>query len=71
VLLGGIASRLDPGARLTFGLGAVSASFGFFFALGYGARLLTPLFARPAAWRWLDTGVGVTMWLLAFWLLRG
>ena len=71
VLLGGIASRLDPGARLAFGLGAAGASFGFFFALGYGARLLTPLFARPAAWRWLDSGVGVTMWLLAYWLLRG
>lgn len=71
VLLGGIASRLEPGARVAFGFGAVSASFGFFFALGYGARLLTPLFARPAAWRWLDLGVGVTMWLLAFWLVRG
>ncbi len=68
VLLGGIASRHAPAARITFGLGATLASFGFFFALGYGARLLTPLFARPAAWRWLDAGVGLTMWLLAFWL---
>ena len=71
VLLGGIASRLAPPARIAFGLGAALASFGFFFALGYGARLLTPLFARPAAWRWLDAGVGVTMWLLAFWLASG
>jgi len=71
VLLGGIASRHAPAARIAFGLGAALASFGFFFALGYGARLLTPLFARPAAWRWLDAGVGVTMWLLAFWLAAG
>jgi L-lysine exporter family protein LysE/ArgO len=71
VLLGGIASRLVPGDRLLFGLGAATASFVFFFALGYGARLLAPLFARPVAWRWLDLGVGLTMWLLAFWLVRG
>ena len=71
VLLGGIASRHAPAARIAFGLGAALASFGFFFALGYGARLLTPLFARPAAWRWLDAGVGLTMWLLAFWLAAG
>ena len=69
VLLGGIASRLEPLARVAFGVGAASASFAFFFALGYGARLLSPLFARPAAWRWLDAGVGLTMWLLAIWLL--
>ena len=69
VLLGGIASRLEPLARVAFGVGAAFASFAFFFALGYGARLLSPLFARPAAWRWLDAGVGVTMWLLAIWLL--
>ena len=47
------------------------ASFGFFFALGYGARLLTPLFARPAAWPSLDAGVGLTIWLLAFWPATG
>ena len=43
----------------------------FFLALGDCARLLTPLFARSAAWRWLDAGVGVTMWLLAVWLASG
>ena len=43
----------------------------FFFALGYGARLLRPLFARPAAWRVLDLGVAVTMWLLALGLALG
>jgi L-lysine exporter family protein LysE/ArgO len=71
VLLGGIASRFAPPDRLLFGLGAMTASFVFFFSLGYGARLLAPLFARPAAWRWLDLGVGLTMWLLAFWLVEG
>lgn len=71
VLLGGIASRYAPPDRMLFGLGAATASFAFFFSLGYGARLLAPLFARPAAWRWLDLGVGATMWLLAYWLVAG
>jgi L-lysine exporter family protein LysE/ArgO len=37
----------------------------FFFALGYGARLLRPLFAKPAAWRVLDILIGITMLALA------
>ena len=71
VLLGGIAARYAPFDRTLFALGAMTASFAFFFSLGYGARLLAPLFERPAAWRWLDLGVGLTMWLLALWLLLG
>ncbi|MCB2127651.1 MAG: amino acid transporter [Rhodobacteraceae bacterium] len=64
VLIGSVAAQY-PGARLEFGLGAVLASFVFFFALGYGARLLAPLFARPAAWRVLDLIVGAIMWSIA------
>jgi L-lysine exporter family protein LysE/ArgO len=37
----------------------------WFFALGYGARLLTPIFARPAAWRILDILIGLVMWSIA------
>ena len=66
----GSPSRLAPGDGCCSASAPRSASFAFFFALGYGARLLAPLFARPAAWRWLDLGVGLTMWLLAFWLHR-
>lgn len=43
------------------GAGALTASCLFFGALGYGARGLAPVFARPAAWRVLDAVVGVTM----------
>ncbi|HEX5934539.1 MAG TPA: LysE family transporter, partial [Pseudorhizobium sp.] len=48
---------------------AVAASFVWFFSLGYGARLLAPLFARPAAWRVLDLLIGMVMSLLALALL--
>ncbi len=63
VLIGSVASQYDN--RLAFGLGAVTASFVFFFSLGYGARALAPLFARPTAWRILDAGIAVLMWTIA------
>ncbi|MCX8999065.1 LysE/ArgO family amino acid transporter [Rhizobiaceae bacterium BDR2-2] len=65
VLLGGLSARYEGTARLAYGLGAVLASFVWFFALGYGARLLVPLFSRPSAWRVLDALIGVVMSLLA------
>lgn len=64
VLIGSVASQYD-GSRLFFGIGAVSASFVFFFSLGYGARFLAPVFAKPQAWRVLDIGIGLLMWSIA------
>ena len=63
VLLGSISSQYD-GAKTAFALGAMCASFTFFFTLGYGARLLRPLFANPNAWRVLDGCVGVAMFAI-------
>jgi L-lysine exporter family protein LysE/ArgO len=66
VLLMGAAGSAEPAAsRPMFVAGAVTASFAWFAALGYGARLLTPLFARPVAWRALDALVGIVMLTLA------
>ncbi|WP_375257495.1 LysE/ArgO family amino acid transporter [Citreimonas sp.] len=69
VLLGAVSAQYDD--RLAFGAGAVVASFAFFFALGFGARALAPVFARPAAWRVLDAGIGLVMWAIAAKLLSG
>lgn len=63
VLIGSVSAQYD--SRLGFGLGAGLASFVFFFTLGYGARALAPLFARPRAWQVFDTGIGLTMWIIA------
>lgn len=68
VFVGSVSTQFDP-HRWSFGAGAVIASFSFFFALGYGARLLRPFFARPSAWRILDGLVGVVMWVIALGLL--
>ncbi|WP_288999472.1 LysE family transporter [uncultured Psychrobacter sp.] len=57
-------------SKVMFAAGAVSASFFFFFALGYGARLLKPLFAKPKAWNVLDALVGILMLYLAWHLYQ-
>lgn len=69
VLLGSLSAAFEGKERLAYGAGAVAASFVWFFSLGYGARLLAPLFARPAAWRVLDLLIGMVMSLLALALL--
>ena len=64
VLLGSVSTGY-AGQRVAFAAGASTSSLLFFFALGYGARLLRPLFAKPAAWRVLDAIIGITMLGLA------
>ncbi len=65
VLVGGLSARHAPPANIAFGVGAATASVIWFYGLGYGARLLAPLFARPMAWRVLDVLIAVVMWAIA------
>jgi len=65
VLIGSLSAAYGGADRIAYGLGAATASFVWFFGLGYGARLLQPVFAKPAAWRVLDVIIGVVMGLLA------
>jgi L-lysine exporter family protein LysE/ArgO len=69
LLVGGLSGRYEGTARLAFALGAMSASFIWFFGLGYGARVLQPLFARPSAWRVLDGLIAAVMAALSISLL--
>jgi L-lysine exporter family protein LysE/ArgO len=61
VLLGGLSARFEGASRAAYGAGAALSSFVWFFGLGYGARLLQPIFAKPAAWRVLDVLIGLVM----------
>jgi L-lysine exporter family protein LysE/ArgO len=61
VLLGSLANQQAGDARWWWAAGAVTGSFTWFFALGFGARLLRPLFARPGAWRVLDALIAALM----------
>jgi L-lysine exporter family protein LysE/ArgO len=69
VLLGSLSAAFEGVERLAYGIGAAISSFVWFFGLGYGARFLAPLFAKPAAWRILDVIIGLVMTLLALSLL--
>ncbi|MDP6185912.1 MAG: LysE/ArgO family amino acid transporter [Pseudomonadales bacterium] len=64
VLIGSVSTQYAEQREL-FALGAVTASFVFFFSLGFGARYLGPLFAKPQAWRYLNIFVGCTMLAIA------
>ena len=70
LLLGSVSTKFGERAGL-FGVGAMCASFAFFFSLGYGARFLAPLFQKPTAWKILEFFVGVTMITLGAMLVIG
>lgn len=71
LLLGSLANTHPDGGRWWFGVGAALASVTWFTALGYGARLLGRVFARPLAWRVLDTLIAATMLSIGLRLLLG
>jgi len=62
LLLGSLAAQFGGQARVLFAVGAMAASFVWFYGIGYGARIFAPLFRKPVAWRVLDILVGCTMW---------
>lgn len=66
VLLVGASAPHEGTAKMAYALGAMLASFVWFFALGYGARLLEPVFKNPRAWQVLDSMIAIIMVLIAF-----
>lgn len=63
VLVGAVSAGYEN--KWVFGAGAIVASFTFFVLLGFGARLMAPVFARPRSWQILDLIIGITMWAIA------
>lgn len=68
LMLGTVANSFGD-QRWTFFAGAVLGSALWFPTLGFGARLLRGIFARPSAWRVLDSGIAVLMGVLGVGLL--
>ena len=71
LFLGSVANQQGTAERWWWAGGAIAASFVWFSALGFGARLLRPLFARPAAWRVLDALIAIVMIALGIRLALG
>lgn len=59
LLLGSIAQTTER--EWWFAAGAGTASVLWFAGLGFGARLASPLLARPRAWQVLDVVIGLVM----------
>jgi L-lysine exporter family protein LysE/ArgO len=70
LLLGSVAGTHGDD-RWWFGLGAAVGSAAWFSSLGFGARLLRPMFSKPASWRILDAAIAVIMATIALSLLHG
>jgi L-lysine exporter family protein LysE/ArgO len=69
MLIGSVGVQQPASLRPAFLAGVWTASFGWFTSLGFGSRLLAPVFARPIAWRVLDALVAIVMWGIALTLL--
>lgn len=65
ILLGSIASQQPPNEQLYFALGAISASFVWFFSITFGAHLLAPIFQNKNSWRVIDGLISLIMFSIA------
>lgn len=69
VVMSSIAANFKENERLSFSLGAILASFIWFFSLCYGAGLISKYFQKEIAWKILDLLIGCTMYIIAISLL--
>lgn len=65
ILLGSLSTRYAGMGQWAFAFGACLASVTWFSTLGFGSRLLQPVFKSPIAWRLLDAFVALFMLTLA------
>tara|TARA_B100000686_G_scaffold95455_1_gene101990 strand:- start:398 stop:1009 length:612 start_codon:yes stop_codon:yes gene_type:complete len=65
LLIGGASSSYIGDEKLMFGIGAATASFVFFFSLGYGAKRLSPILNNPESWKIIDIFIAGIMFTVA------
>ena len=64
IFIGGIANQFGD-QKWWFVLGAITASFLWFFSLGFGASKASVLVSKPAFWKILDVFIAAVMFSLA------
>lgn len=69
LLIGGIGANIDSNFKILFLFGAVLASGTWFSLLGFGARVLIPLFKKSITWKILDILIGFIMLIIAYSLI--
>ncbi len=65
VLIGSISQQFSGDNKIAFAIGAIFASFVFFFSLAYGANLLAPLMQNANSWRKLDFLIALVMFIIS------
>ena len=65
VLIGSISQQFSGDNKIAFAIGAIFASFIFFFSLAYGANLLAPLMKNANSWRKLDFLIALVMFIIS------
>lgn len=65
ILLGSIASQHPPDEQFYFAIGAIVASFIWFFSLSYGSQFLAPFLRSSLSWKIIDTCIAFIMWTIA------
>ncbi len=66
LILGSIGAQHPVDEHMPFVVGALIASFIWFFGLTYGASTLSHVFRNPRAWQILDSVMGVVMLSIAY-----
>ncbi|RXJ82401.1 LysE/ArgO family amino acid transporter [Arcobacter sp. F2176] len=69
LLIGGIGANVEDNLKIYFILGSALASASWFLTLGYGARVLIPLFKKPITWKILDISVACLMLYISYTLI--
>tara|TARA_Y100000590_G_scaffold240274_1_gene270181 strand:- start:401 stop:1000 length:600 start_codon:yes stop_codon:yes gene_type:complete len=59
ILIGSISTTFE--SQLFFGIGAIIASFTFFFSLGYLSKFLSKYIYSEKTWFWIDLTIGFLM----------
>ena len=59
ILIGSISSNFEH--KILFGIGAILASFVFFFSLGYFSKFISKFIFSKKIWYWLDLSIGSLM----------
>ena len=59
ILLGSLSTNFND--QFSFGVGAISASFLFFFSLGYMSKFLSKYIYSNKTWFWIDLTIGLLM----------
>lgn len=69
VLLGSIASQQPAHELAYFAIGAIIASFAWFFTITYGSHFCAPFLRNPFCWKIIDLIVATMMWFIAITLI--